>query len=574
MARRIFHWHVYQFSLGLPSTENVSSKNYDESPDLSTDDVVRYAWLDKAKSMNPYDLRLIAISGFVSFAFLCYALLRIRSTEKSREAPEPNGAWPIIGHLHLLRGADQLHETLGLMADKYGPAFNIRLGCHRAFVVTSREAVKECFTTNDRALSSRPTTTATKHMCYNHAVFGFGPYNSYWRKMRKIVSLELLSNRRLEMIKHAQAFEVDKLIEKLYRSWAENSCLSVLVELKQQLEALSLNVIVKVVAGKCYSGTSATSDDGEARRCQEAISQFFQLMGADVISDAFPFLWWLDLQGNGRKMKRTAKNLDTILEGWLEEHRQSRVSGELKAEGEQDFIDLLLSLEEEGQLSDLPYDSATTIKSTCLALISGGSDTTATTLTWAISLLLNNRLALEKAQEELGLHVGNERQVDKSDIKNLIYLDAIIKETLRLYPVAPLSGPREAMEDCTIAGYRVPTGTRLVVNVWKIQRDPRYWTNPLVFQPERFLTRHSGVDVRGTHFEIIPFGAGRRSCPGTSFALHTLHLTLARLLHAFDFEISMDQSVDMTERPGVNVAKATPLEVLLSPRLPFKLYNC
>lgn len=207
------------------------------------------------------------------------------------------------------------------------------------------------------------------------------------------------------------------------------------------------------------------------------------------------------------------------------------------------------------------------------ALILGGSDTTAGTLTWAISLLLNNRPMLKKAQEELDLQVGKDRQVVDSDVKNLVYLQAIIKETLRLYPAGPLLGPREAMEDCHVAGYHVPAGTRLIVNVWKIQRDPRVWTNPSAFLPERFLTSHADVDVRGQQFELIPFGSGRRSCPGVSFALQVLHLTLARLLHSFDLATPMDQPVDLTESSGLTIPKATPLEAVLIPRLPSKLYG-
>lgn len=186
---------------------------------------------------------------------------------------------------------------------------------------------------------------------------------------------------------------------------------------------------------------------------------------------------------------------------------------------------------------------------------------------------MNNKDLLKKAQEEIDFHVGTERQVDESDIKNLVYLQAIIKETLRLYPAGPLLGPREAMEDCTIAGYNVPAGTRLIVNVWKIQRDPTVWNNPSDFKPERFLTSHIDVDVKGQQFELIPFGSGRRSCPGASFALQVLHLTLARLLQAFDFATPMNQPVDMKESPGLTIPKATPLEVLLSPRLTAELYG-
>ena len=184
--------------------------------------------------------------------------------------------------------------------------------------------------------------------------------------MRKIATLELLSNRRLEMLKHVRASEIDMGIRELYSLWANSSSSPVVVELKQWLEDLTLNVVVRMVAGKRYFGSAATSDDGESRRCQKAINQFFRLIGIFVVSDALPFLGWLDLQGHERAMKNTAKELDAILEGWLDEHRQRRASSEIKDEAEQDFIDVMLSLKEEGQLSSFQYDANTSIKSTFL----------------------------------------------------------------------------------------------------------------------------------------------------------------------------------------------------------------
>ena len=201
------------------------------------------------------------------------------------------------------------------------------------------------------------------------------------------------------------------------------------------------------------------------------------------------------------------------------------------------------------------------------------NDTIAITLTWALSLLMNNPHALKKAQEELDFHVGRNQQVYESDIKKLVYLQAIIKETLRLYPAGPLALPHEAMEDCTIAGFHIQAGTRLLVNLWKLHRDPTIWSDPLEFQPERFLTKHVGLDVRGQHFELLPFGSGRRMCPGISFALEILQLTLARLLHGFELGVVSDSPLDMTEGVGLALPKATPLEVTLVPRLPSELYH-
>ncbi|KAJ8771550.1 hypothetical protein K2173_026727 [Erythroxylum novogranatense] len=425
------------------------------------------------KKMVPY-LLLILISGIFPLTVVYIALVRKRQNpEKSttRKAPEPAGAWPIIGHLHLLARADQLiHHTLGEMADKYGSVFNVRLGSHRILVVADREAAKECFTTNDKILSSRPTTTATKHMCYNHAVFGFAPYSSHWREMRKIVMLEFLSNRRLDMLIRLLADEVDKRVKKIYGLWSDNNGLPLLVNLNQLFEDLFISVVAQLVVGKA-------AIVGDTRWYKQVIGRFLHFMGVFVVSDALPFLWWLDLQGRETAIKMTGKDLDAILGGWLQEHRRIRVSGQVKADSDQDFMDLMLTLEEKGQLSGFPYDSDTSIKSTCLALIAGGGETSSHTLSWAISLLLNNPPTLKKVQEELNLHVGDKRQVKEEDIKNLVYFKATVKETLRLYPVSPVTH-RVAIEDCVVGGYHVPAGSRLAINIWKIQRDPKFWPNP------------------------------------------------------------------------------------------------
>ena len=205
-------------------------------------------------------------------------------------------------------------------------------------------------------------------------------------------------------------------------------------------------------------------------------------------------------------------------------------------------------------------------------ILSGATDTITIGLVWALSLLLNNSHALKKFQQELDLHVGKERQVDESDMTKLVYLNAVVKETLRLYPTVPLSAPHESMEQCTVGGYHVPKGTRLMTNIWKIHHDPRVWPNPHEFQPERFLTSHKDVDVRRQHFEFIPFGSGRRICPGIFLSLQVMQLALANLIHGFDLSTISNDPVDMSESSGLTNLKATPLEVL-HPRLSSHLYG-
>ncbi|KAJ4973899.1 hypothetical protein NE237_007073 [Protea cynaroides] len=514
-------------------------------------------------------LQFLAVM-FSFLIFLYYLLERRSRNTNQRLAPEAIGAWPIIGHLLLLRGNSIPHITLGTLADKYGPAFTIRLGMQRALVVSSWEVAKECFSTNDGALATRPKAIGTKLMGYNYALFGLTHYGNYWREIRKITTLHLLSNRRLEMLQHIRLSETKAFIKELCKGGQNGS----LVDMKKWFGDLTFNIVVRMLVGKRYFGTeSSAADAEEALRCQEGVREFAYYIGLFVVSDAFPSLEGLDLQGYEKAMKRTAKKLDSVLEGWLKEHKQKRISADYdKAkQGDQDFMDVMMSIMEESKLDG--YDPDTVIKATCLSLILGGNDTTLVTFTWVLSLLINNRHALKRAQDELDMHVGRERQVDESDIVKLEYLQAIVKETLRLYPAAPLAAAHEAIKECTIAGYHVPVGTRIVPNLYKIQRDPRMWSYPSEFRPERFLTSHVDIDLRGQHFEFLPFGSGRRMCPGISFALQVLHLGLARLLHGFEFTTPSGEPVDMTESPGLTNMKATALEVLVSPRLPSRLYG-
>nr|XP_043637445.1 cytochrome P450 CYP82D47-like [Erigeron canadensis] len=489
-----------------------------------------------------------------SFLFIYYKITKnIVSTP-----PQASGAWPIIGHLKLFGDSTNLpHVALASMADRYGPIFVARLGIRRVLVVSSSDIAKEIFTTHDVIVSNRPKYLAAKIMGLNYASFSFTPYGPYWRGIRKIVSLEVLSSSRLEKLKYVRDFELENSIKSIYELWKEkrDGKGKVLVEMRKWFWDLSMNIMLRIVAGKRYTGGVDS----------ELLRQWFHYTGRFVLADAFPFLGWLDLGGVEKSMKRVAFELDSMVTIWLDEHRKRRASSS-ESTKENDFIDVMMLALEDQKLEG--YDADTAIKATSMTLIMGGVDTITVMLTWILSLLLNNRRTLKLAIDELDAQVGKRRQVDESDIQNLVYLQAIIKETLRLYPAAFLGGPRAFSEDCTVAGYHVPKGTWLLINIWKLHRDPNIWSDPNDFKPERFLTpNHRDVDVKGADFELIPFGAGRRSCPGIGFSLQMLPIILATLLQNFEMSTINDEPVDMTASVGMTNAKATPLEVLVSPRL-------
>ncbi|XP_045812369.1 cytochrome P450 82A1-like [Trifolium pratense] len=518
--------------------------------------------------------------GLISLISLFLFLFRFSKVSHTKEPPIISGSWPILGHLPLMRNTQTPHKTLGALVDKYGPIFTIKLGATNALVLSNWELAKECFTKNDVVVSSRPKPVAVELMSYNQAFIGWAPYGNYWRQLRKIVTLEILSSRRVELLSHIRVSEVQTSIKELVKVWSNQvseqstsgSNLAstnkdyVSVELKKWFAQLTLNMVLRMVVGKrCFGEMVDEKNKEEAIRFLDNIRDFMRLIGTFTVGDGVPYLRWLDLGGHEKEMKECAKKFDKMLSEWLEEHRGKKVVGE------RDFLDAMLLV-----LNDKPIEgfaADTVIKATTLELIIGGSDTSAGTLTWAMSLLLKNPHVLEKAKEELNTQIGKERWVNESDITNLVYLQAIIKETLRLYPPAPFSSPREFTEDCTIGGYHIKKGTRLMPNLWKIHRDPSVWSDPLEFKPERFLTTHKDVDVRGQDFELLPFGSGRRMCAGMSLGLRMLHYILANFLHSFEILNPSPESIDVTEVLEFTSTKATPLEILVKPYLSLECYE-
>ncbi|XP_058753855.1 cytochrome P450 82A3-like [Vicia villosa] len=497
---------------------------------------------------------------------------------KKREAPIAKGAWPILGHLPIFNGTQSPHRVLGTLADKYGPIFTIKLGSKHALIINNWEMAKECFTTNDMALSSRPKLVATQHLGYKGAMFGLAPYGPYWRNLRKIATLEILTNRRVEQQQHIRVSEVQTSIKELFDVWSSkrnehNSSNYVLVDMKQWFTHLTFNMVLRMVVGKRYFGVRTNVDEEEAQRSVKALKEMMRLFGVITVGDVIPCLELFDFGGHVKAMKRTLKELDEVLGEWLKERRHERsLSEKVDGDDNKDIMDVLLSLLDGKTIEG--FDCDTIIKATILTLFTGGTDSSSVTLTWALCLLLKNPLAMKKAKEELDTHIGKERHVNESDISKLVYIQAIVKETLRLHPPAPLSGPHEFSENCTLGGYHVKKGTRLITNLWKIHTDPNVWPDPLEFRPERFLTTHKNVDVRGKYFELLPFGSGRRMCPGISFGLQMVHYSLASFLHSFDIlNPTTSELVDMAEVFGLTNSKATPLEVLVKPRLSLSCYE-
>lgn len=306
---------------------------------------------------------LFAVVSAIVIFIIFGVIQRGKSNKKQQKSPPvPAGAQPVLGHLHLFGKNQLIHRKLGALADEYGPAYLISLGFHKTLVVSSWDVIKECFTTNDKIFPTRPRSLAAKLMGYDHALMGSAPYGPYWRHTRKIATVELLSNKRLELLKHFRETEINDLLKKLYEKSVSSAGGIAVVQMKDYLSDLTMNVIVKMMTGKGYGGVDGRNDE-ESKRCQMALDKFFYLAGLFTVSDAVPYLGWIDvLSGTISKFKKTAKELDGILSSWVNEHRERRLA-DGNASGDKDFIDVMLTVLNDGKTSKEQQDI--TIKATC-----------------------------------------------------------------------------------------------------------------------------------------------------------------------------------------------------------------
>ncbi|RDX67513.1 Cytochrome P450, partial [Mucuna pruriens] len=220
---------------------------------------------------------------------------------------------------------------------------------------------KQCFTVNDKAFANRPKTLSHEVLGYNFSMIGFSPYGSYWRQIRKIVTLELHSSQRVDMLKHVMESEVKAAMKESYDVWLKKK--KTVTEMKRWVGDISLNIMFRSMVGKRF----VLDDDGENERIRKTMRDFVDLAGSFTVSDALPYLRWLDLDGAEKKMKKAAKEIDEFVQVWLEQHRRNRNCGSAEEKGKHDFMDMLLNLVEEGEDFD-GSDVDTTIKATCLSI--------------------------------------------------------------------------------------------------------------------------------------------------------------------------------------------------------------
>ncbi|KAH0454721.1 hypothetical protein IEQ34_016645 [Dendrobium chrysotoxum] len=490
---------------------------------------------------------LYPLTTSILLIFLITKLLFPKNTSTNYKLPPGPWKLPIIGSMHHLMG-DHPHLRMRSLAKKYGPLFHLKLGEVDLMVITSPQLAAESMKTHDVNFAARPQFLSRKIILYNSDLV-FASYGKHWSQLRKICTLELFSNKRVNFLKSIMEEEGHNLVEKI--RLANGSPVNV----TEMLFAVANTTITRAAFGKEFA---------HQERFLSTIKETFKYLSGFNLADLFPSLNFLgEISGLKSKLDRVHRVLDVILNEIFQEHERKNANKD-GATDEEDIVDILLRLHKEGG-KDVPI-TMDSVKGVILDLFLGGTETTAATMDWAMAELIRHPEVMRKAQLEVRRAMNGRAKIKEDDINNLPYLNMVIKETLRLRTPAPFLVPRHSTETVELGGYTIPAGSRMVINVWAIMREQNGWEDAEIFQPERF--ENNQFEFIGTNYQYIPFGGGRRVCPGINYAMSSMENVLANLLYHFDWKLPGEQNpkeLEMKEVSGLSLTRKSDLFLIATP---------
>ncbi|PIN18284.1 Cytochrome P450 CYP2 subfamily [Handroanthus impetiginosus] len=486
------------------------------------------------------------IYGFLlcSFLFLCiHFFLTKRKFNRKRLPPGPTGL-PVLGSL--LTIGNRPYESLSKLSKTYGPLMTVKFGMINVVIASSSDMAKEILQKNDQAFIGRPTPeSVAAGKFYDMSMVWSSAHSLHWKKLRKICNSQLFTTQRLDSLQDLRILMMKKMIARL-----DEAC-----EAKEQLHVgrLVFGTTLNFLSNTMFSGDLFDMKSDAMVELKELMGELMEFAVKPNVADFLPFLRPFDPQGIRRGITGLYDRVHRFLDAIIDQRIRHRASND-PSERFGDFLDVLLDQTEEHELS------YTNIMILFMDLFVAGTHTTTATMEWVMAELLHNPPVLAKAKQELSKNIPPRAVVQEQNLPHLPFLDAVIKETLRLHPAAPLLLPHLTEQEVEIHGYTIPKHTQVFVNVWSILRDPDNWDDPTHFKPERFL--NSEIDIRGRDCKFIPFGAGRRICPGSNLAIRMVNLMLANLVHNFEWKLPnglKPEDVDMRGGFGIALQKYKPL---------------
>ncbi|KAL8487553.1 hypothetical protein ACS0TY_024020 [Phlomoides rotata] len=471
----------------------------------------------------------------------CFHLLRSGPRGWRGKLPPGPYPFPIIGNAHKL--GKNPHQSLANLSKTYGPLMSLQLGSVYTVVASSPEIAKEILLTNDRVFSGRPIPSAVKIENHHKISVAYLPVGDKWRKLRKICREQMFSSQQLDASHGLRQEKLQKL-----RDYVRGCCTrGRVVNIADAAFVTSLNLITATL----FSVDFTNFDSDVTQELKECLQGAGKIAAAPNLADFFPVLEKLDPQGLKKEAEFYLGKLLSIIGDTMNQRLESRRGA---SEKKSDMLEALLDMSTEYELS---FEE---MQHLLADLLFAGTETASITVEWTMTELLMNPEKMSRATNELRRVVGEKNRVEESDISRLPYLQAVIKETFRYHPAAPLLVPHKAEDEAKINGYTIPKNAQILVNVWAMGRDASIWENPNMYEPERFLD--NSLDFKGQDFELIPFGSGRRICPGLPLADRMVHLMVASLVNDFDWKFEAEENIDLTEKFGLALHKAVPLRAI------------
>ncbi|KAL0890039.1 hypothetical protein Bca101_014022 [Brassica carinata] len=474
-------------------------------------------------------------------------LFKRTTTTKINPPPSP---WrlPIIGNFHQLSLSP--HRSFRSLSLRYGPLMLLHFGRVPVLVVSSAEVAHDIMKTHDRLFANRPITKAVDKVTHGGRDLVFAPYGEYWRNIKSLCIVHLLTNKMVRSFQKGREEEINLMMEYVEKASSSSST----VNLSQLFITLTSDVMSKVALGRKYSSDQGTID------IKRLVRTFARVLGTFPVADYIPSLAWIDwIRRLDGKVEEVSKTFDDFLEKVVQEHD---VDAEKRRSG---FVDTLLSIQRE-RMTPFAFDKSD-IKLIILDMFIGGTATTSSLLEWTMTELMRHPECMKKLRDDICSVSTHNSYVNEEDVEKMNYLNAVIKETLRLHPPLSVLIPRQVSEDIKLKGYDIAAGTQVIINAWAIQRDNATWgPDAEEYKPERHL--NSSWDFQGQDFKFLPFGSGRRLCPGIRLALVLVEVTLANLVKRFDWRVPVGphgiDKPDLAEAAGIEACRKFPLIVFPS----------
>ncbi|XP_076915063.1 putative (S)-N-methylcoclaurine 3'-hydroxylase isozyme 2 [Bidens hawaiensis] len=495
------------------------------------------------------DMTVFLTQNFSSPIFVVCTLIFLISTiiqtrrllsNNVKNLPPGPPRLPIIGNLHQV--GDKIHVSLAKFAEQYGPLISLKLGTQILVVASSPEAAMGILKTQDRLLSSRVVPTAMQQESLQPHSILFSECNESWKALRKLCQVEMFSSNALEAHSKIREEHVERLLEFLRGKQGE------IINTRDIVFTTLFNTLSCVVFGKDLLDLEKEHDTyvGLKRSLLTVLENIARIKD---VGSFFPVFQRFDLQGI---RKGGMKQVHSVFDFWkdlIEERRAHMSSTTSFSEQSKTFLDRLL---ENGFSNDR-------INTYVTELFIAGTNTTTTALIWAMAEIAKNQDAMRKIKEEINREIKSDK-IKMSKLSKLPYLQACVKESLRLHQPVPFLLPRRAVETCEVMNYTIPKNAQIFVNVWAIGRDPKVWDDPLSFKPERFLG--SNLDLKGQHFEFLPLGSGRRICPSFPLGSQGMELIIASLIQEFDWILPNNEEPNMDDKFLITLKKEKPLKLI------------